>query len=333
MERPAVSVIVPVFDVEAYLLQALESVLTQDLRDIEVICVDDGSGDRSAFIVEELARTDGRLLLVRQERAGVSAARNRGIQEARGEFLAFLDADDWYEEDTYLSTLYRGATEAGVPAAAGCFVNWWSPERQEREFVGNELLDGYEFTAQGVMAWRGWEYEFGFHRFIFRRSLFQDPSMRFPGLSFYEDPVLLARLLDAAGSFFATDRAHYVYRVKQDSRSFTTAQVLDLMEGTMANLRLAREKRLPLLERYALLHFDDYIGMIGIHLNKGLDLGAVERKLTELKGCVDEGLLAQVGGVELPYRTQMEIMLHPQGAADRLRQAYHWGRYVKGKVL
>lgn len=94
-----VSVIIPVYNVEAYLRQCLDSVVNQTLREIEIICVDDGSTDKSAAILKEYAAKDGRIKVLTQSNTGAGAARNAGIARATGEWITFCDADDWIEPD------------------------------------------------------------------------------------------------------------------------------------------------------------------------------------------------------------------------------------------
>ena len=102
-----VSVIIPVFNAEQYLEECLNSVLGQTLRDIEVICVDDGSQDRSPAILSDFAAKDGRIRAITKPNGGAGSARNRGIDEAKGEYLAFIDADDFWDppllENAYMA--------------------------------------------------------------------------------------------------------------------------------------------------------------------------------------------------------------------------------------
>ena len=92
-----VSVIIPVYNAEKHLEECIRSILSQTLREIEIICVDDGSTDSSVEILTRLSKEDSRLIIVRQENAGAGAARNHGIQLARGKYLSFLDADDFFD--------------------------------------------------------------------------------------------------------------------------------------------------------------------------------------------------------------------------------------------
>lgn len=105
-----VSVILPVYNGEKYLEQCMESIIGQTLREIEIICVDDGSADRSPEILESYVHRDKRIRVVRQKNAGAGAARNTGLSQARGEYLSFLDADDFFEPDM-LEQAYRKAKE------------------------------------------------------------------------------------------------------------------------------------------------------------------------------------------------------------------------------
>ena len=92
---PKISVIIPVFNTDKYLGQCIESIINQTFKDIEIVCINDGSTDNSLKILEEYAQKDNRVRVISQENQGVSIARNRGIVEARGEYLIFVDSDDF----------------------------------------------------------------------------------------------------------------------------------------------------------------------------------------------------------------------------------------------
>ena len=96
---PKVSVVIPVYNVEKYLGECLDSVLRQTLNEIEIICVDDGSTDGSAAILQKYAAADPRIRLISQANAGLSAARNAGMDAATGKYIYFLDSDDYISAD------------------------------------------------------------------------------------------------------------------------------------------------------------------------------------------------------------------------------------------
>lgn len=94
-----VSVVLPVYNVEKYLRQCLDSIVAQSLKEIEIICIDDGSTDNSLNILNEYQKKDPRIRVIRQKNAGAGAARNTGLAAARGQYLSFLDSDDFFEPD------------------------------------------------------------------------------------------------------------------------------------------------------------------------------------------------------------------------------------------
>ena len=110
MEYPLISVIIPVFNVERFLVRCLESLTIQSYPNIEFLLIDDGSTDNSGVICRNFAQKDSRFRYLYQENSGVSAARNLGLREARGEYFGFCDSDDWAEPDLY-ETLYHLALD------------------------------------------------------------------------------------------------------------------------------------------------------------------------------------------------------------------------------
>lgn len=108
---PKVSVIIPVYNAEPYLRECLDSVVHQTLRDIEILCIDDGSTDGSPAVLAEYAAADSRVSVLVQENAGAGAARNKGLAIAKGEYLSILDADDFFEKDM-LEKAYARALDA-----------------------------------------------------------------------------------------------------------------------------------------------------------------------------------------------------------------------------
>ena len=105
-----VSIIVPVYNVEEYLKECLDSLVKQTLTDLEFICINDGSTDSSLEILNEYAKKDGRFIILSQENQGQGVARNNAIQISKGEYIAFLDPDDWVELNA-LEILYNFAKE------------------------------------------------------------------------------------------------------------------------------------------------------------------------------------------------------------------------------
>ena len=126
---PAVSIIVPVYNVEKYLRECLESIINQTFQDIEIICVNDGSTDNSRKILTEYAQTDSRIKITDKENGGLSSARNAGLKIAQGEFISFIDSDDWVDK-TMIEKLYNNIRALNTDISI-CAVHQYDESKQE----------------------------------------------------------------------------------------------------------------------------------------------------------------------------------------------------------
>ena len=100
MAKPIVSILIPVYNVENYLEKCLDSVISQTMNNIEIICVNDGSTDHSGEILEKYQKKDKRIIVVNKENGGLPSARNAGLEIARGKYIGFVDSDDYINSDT-----------------------------------------------------------------------------------------------------------------------------------------------------------------------------------------------------------------------------------------
>ncbi len=144
-----ISVIVPLFNVEQYLPQCIESILAQSYRDLEVILVDDGSTDNSAQICDEYAEKDGRITVIHQKNSGAANARNAGLKIATGECLAFVDSDDYLNNEMY-STMMKIMEKTNADIIECAFANVYKDEiknsivfSEEKVFSVTEYLKLY----------------------------------------------------------------------------------------------------------------------------------------------------------------------------------------------
>lgn len=121
--QAAISIIIPIYNAEKYILRCLESLQQQTLENIEIICIDDGSTDTSTDIIERFAQTEGRCKLIRQSNSGAGAARKRGVYAASGQYIGFVDSDD-YVDSGYFEKLYTAArtNSADVVATSDSFL-------------------------------------------------------------------------------------------------------------------------------------------------------------------------------------------------------------------
>ncbi len=140
MNKYLVSVIIPVYNTEKYLRKCLDSVCNQTLKDIEIICVNDCSSDDSLAILQEYASQDNRIKIINfTQNKGVAIARNTAIDEAKGEYIGFVDSDDYIDLDFY-EKLYNKAVETGAEVAiGGCYIENENGTRQKNILIDNFL--------------------------------------------------------------------------------------------------------------------------------------------------------------------------------------------------
>ena len=212
---PAVSVIVPVYNVAAYFSSCRESVLAKSFSDLEILLIDDGSDDGSELLCDAWAAEDARVRVFHQKNAGVSAARNRGIGEARGEWIAFLDPDDWIDPD-YFAKLLTAAEESGA-SFAECDV-WRYDNRtgkKTRRFCGERF--GVPYTLAEHMI-------FGTtapYKSISKRSLWIENGIRFPDCAF-ESPAVYPLVLALAQKTVNLAEPLYYYRIFRENSLIET---------------------------------------------------------------------------------------------------------------
>lgn len=199
MERE-VSVIIPVYNMEPYLEQCLDSVCNQTLRNIEILCINDGSTDSSGQILEKYAKLDKRIIVIQQANSGVAASRNLGIKEAQGEYVIFMDPDDWYPENDILEVLYQKAIKNNALICGGEFSDYNDATGQ----YGYDFLEryyGYTFKKEGFIDYKDYQFDFGYQRFIFQREMIIENQLSFPLLLRFQDPPFLVNAMITAENF------------------------------------------------------------------------------------------------------------------------------------
>lgn len=240
-----VSVIIPIYNMQKYIKQSLKSVLNQDLTEIEMLCIDDGSTDDSAKIIEKYTRKDPRIRVIKQANRGVAEARNRGIKEAKGKYVSFLDPDDYLPSNDILSLLYQKAEHNKVMIAGGQFSDFDAGGKINSQYSDN--LAGYAFETEGVWDYTDYQFDYGYHRFIYNKEFLLEHQIMFPGLIRYQDPPFMVNAFVAAGKFYACKKITYCYRINHKSINWDEKRVLDLLEGIEWNIAFAQKNSLTKL--------------------------------------------------------------------------------------
>lgn len=131
--RPSVSVLMPIYNASKYLGQALDSVTKQTLSNIEIICINDGSTDNSLEIIRKYAEQDNRISIINKSNSGYGDSMNHGLNVAKGEHVAILEPDDWYEPNM-LKTLYQLAAKHNLDVVKGDFYQYSNQTKQDRQY-------------------------------------------------------------------------------------------------------------------------------------------------------------------------------------------------------
>lgn len=231
-----ISVIIPIYNMEKYLGVCLDSVIGQTLQELEILCIDDGSSDRSLQILKSYAAKETRIVIINQQNCGVAIARNNGIERATGEFLYFLDADDWIPDANVLSDLYKGAKEHNVLICGGSFLEH-GKEGVISKWSGD--LKKYTFEKEEIVKFSEYQFDFGWVRFIYNRDFICNNDLKMPPYRYFEDPVFFVRAMDAATEFYCIKRYTYCYRKDHKSKDITHEQCVDLLKGLYDNMVFA----------------------------------------------------------------------------------------------
>jgi len=220
------SVIIPVYNVESYLSRCVDSVLMQTFNHLEIILVNDGSTDSSGLICDEFASKDKRVKVIHQKNAGVSAARNAGMQSATGDYIAFVDSDDWLEQSMYESMMEIAVRE-NIDVIMCDFVNVKNQVKTEisshlrkGHYVKNEIIEELYPTLivtenfgriPIVSVWNC----------LFRRKFLLDHQLSFDTvLKYSEDYLFMAQVITKADTFYyLKEKFFYNYLQYEESRS------------------------------------------------------------------------------------------------------------------
>jgi glycosyltransferase involved in cell wall biosynthesis len=225
-----ISVIVTAYNVQKYIFNTVQSVLSQTLREIEVIVVDDGSKDDTARLLDELAKTDDRLIVIHKENGGVSAARNSGLETAIGEYILFVDGDDQLLPNA-CELLYAKAVSENAEIVVSDYMRKNEATSEESQHSGGEfsLLGGKEYGELLLQPF----YSIAIWNKLIKKSLYTENKIFFPvEISMGEDFVTLFELACCAKKVVKLNEPTLVYLNREGSSVATISP--HLLSVTMA---------------------------------------------------------------------------------------------------
>lgn len=211
MKQDLISVIVPVYNVEKYLEECINSIINQTYKNLEIILVDDGSKDNSSRICDELSKKDSRIRVIHKENGGVSDTRNVGILNSTGKYIQFADSDD-FMEDNMIETLYKDIVESKAEVAMCSYYLFkngikTTDANYEKEIYNKEQILGEILLDEKIRSY-AWNK-------LFKKNLFDE--IQFPNGKVFEDIYIIPRVLEKSEKVVFNNTPLYYYRQREGS--------------------------------------------------------------------------------------------------------------------
>lgn len=236
MSDPKISIIIPVYNVEDYLHQCVDSVLAQTYRDFEVILVDDGSPDNCPRICDEYAQKDSRVHVIHQKNSGVSAARNNGMKHAKGEWITFVDSDDWVSDD-FLEQFHVDEDNADLIIQGLEYYDHRNGQYFKKILINDCVIKGFadkNYVSTNNVLGLGYPVAKAYHKSIIDKGLRFDVS-----ISYHEDHIFVLKAYAVAAKIRLVNSIAYKYRYFHTNLSLSTKrhpwQCLNISANGMIN--------------------------------------------------------------------------------------------------
>lgn len=254
MQNALISVVIPIYNVEQYLTQCINSVLSQTYRNLEIILVDDGSTDRCPILCDKYSQLDSRVKVIHKENGGLSDARNAGLDIATGSYVSFIDSDDFVEQD-YIEALYNLILKYEVSVSACSYIHFSDenilsePKKLMTQKCTKEQAVKYILIEKNLST-TAWGKLYDIHLF---------KNIRFPKGKIYEDLFTIWKIIDQVDFLVYTTFPKYHYRLNPQSimTSKFSDKSLDFIEAHQSIMEYVLQKY-PKLYKYACWRFTRY---------------------------------------------------------------------------
>lgn len=226
MGSPKISIIIPVYNTAEYLPKCLDSLLSQTYKNLEIICVNDGSKDDSLMVLEQYKAIDSRITVLTQENKGQSAARNRGVEISTGDWITFVDSDDWVSIDCY-NTFAETLNDTSTPNFEIFMFNGTSFTEGDdnlglRDFF---FIEDWSKKSGEICTFKDcrnpFEGNLSVYNKIYRRDFIEKNNLKFEKYSIMEDELYWIEAFTAAKSVYLCDKILYFYRQQPNSTMHT----------------------------------------------------------------------------------------------------------------
>lgn len=290
MIYPLVSIVIPVFNVEKYLSECLDSVISQNYDNLEIICVNDGSTDNSYRILERYQKGDQRIVLINQNNLGLAAARNTGLRFANGSFVMFVDSDDWIEKNA-VTAVYRAFDDDDVDIVCyGAMYRYEDKHEPDKiamryKYDVKKKPEGGWITKVSITAWAK----------MYRTDFLRRNKLEFQDGLYYEDNPFFWECVSSAKKIALSKEILYNYRIRSNSiMSNSKKKIMGMAIHYIYGLNAIYDRWVAngYLRKNRLLFqwlFEDYVRLGYQCLNendKGPYIAAIKKCLEKWKGNV-----------------------------------------------
>lgn len=228
LRAPKISVIVPIYNRENYLEKCLQSIISQDFRDIEIICINDGSVDKSLKILEKYKKKDKRIIILNQKNKGVSSARNNGIKKAKGKYILCIDSDDWIEQG-YFREMYNRAERDNLDITISDIIFDYSNKNlkiiQDLKISDLEVIDSFKYMeklfTENFLA-------YNWNKLIKREILINNGIFYNENMKLFEDAEVLIKVVKNSKKIGKINQAYYHYLQGNQNGSLNNIQIYHL---------------------------------------------------------------------------------------------------------
>ena len=238
-----VSVIVPVKNNQKYLSKCLESITNQTLTNIEIIIINDASTDNSRKIAEKFALNDSRIHIINNiYTKGTGKSRNEGMYVSKGEYIAFMDSDDYYPSNKILEIIYNKAKLNNAYICGGGL----NKIDEKNNLILRNIKDQF-FKREGWLNYKEYQYDGGFYRFIYKNEIIKKYNILFPCRNKMEDPIFFVKIMLKIKKFYIVKEVVYNYRINHKEEIWTNNDILDKINSLIELMKISKKEKLKKL--------------------------------------------------------------------------------------
>lgn len=252
-----ISVIVPVYNVQDYIIECLTSILNQTIKEIEIIIVNDGSKDKSIEKIQYLVEKNENIFVLHKENGGLSSARNEGLKYATGEYIIFIDSDDFIQSD-FLERLYNEAKINNLDIACGGYTKYFSSMKSEEKIRNKKSLDLGVASGKFILKeqFKNNDYRMEVWDDLYRREFLIENNLSFTEKLLHEDEEFTPKAILLAKRVKLVDTYGYIYRQRENSIMTTKSNInnIDSIFYIIQEFKSLFEKSNDDLEKECLSH-------------------------------------------------------------------------------